>query len=215
MGNNYQLISPVLVIISIGLVAYLIYLISLMLFGSTLRAAENVILILVVIGVVVVVIIVIREQIKIREKSDRIWWKVEEIIKSEGEEEGKPEKEKAEVLKKELKEEVKAEFPKKEPEGEKTKKPRFSLKFRPGILRKERPKIDKERLEEISRLFKIGIELMNTDAEGAKEAFTKAKNIYNSLSAGEKKLIDDEIIKIKEFKELHDKIAKESRKEKG
>ena len=119
MGNDYQLVNPVLIVISIGLIAYLAYLISLMILGSALRVIENVILILVIISVVVIVIFTIRGQGKLREKLNIIWRSVEEIVKrgEKGITGGvKPKEEEKVELPKEETEEEKAEVPKKETE---------------------------------------------------------------------------------------------------
>ncbi len=78
-------------------------------------------------------------------------------------------------------------------------------------LHKERREINEEKLNEISRLLKKGAELAETDISGAKDAFIKVKKIYNSLSPGERKIIDNEVAKITE---LRNKIVRKSR-EKG
>ncbi len=231
MGNDYQLVNPVLIVISIGLIAYLAYLISLMILGSALRVIENVILILVVISVVVIVIFTIRGQGKLRERLNIIWRSVEEIVKR-GEKEitggTKPkeeekvelpkeetEEEKAEVPKKETEEKEKAEVARKEKaEQEREKKIRSMLKKRlkKGTARRERPKIDKEKLEGITKLLETGVKLSDTDIKKAKEAFIKAKNIYSSMSPEERRLIDEEVVKTTD---MYDKIVKKSRGKKG
>lgn len=231
MGNDYQLVNPVLIVISIGLIAYLAYLISLMVLGSALRVIENVILIMVVISVVVIVIFTIRGQGKLREKLNIIWRSVEEIVKG-GEKEitggikpkeeekvelpkEETEEEKAEVPKKETEEKEKAEVARKEKaEQEREKKIRSMLKKRlkKGTARRERPKIDKEKLEGITKLLETGVKLSDTDIKKAKEAFIKAKNIYSSMSPEERRLIDEEVVKTTD---MYDKIVKKSRGKKG
>lgn len=225
MGDDYQLVSPVLIIISIGLIIYLAYLLSLMFLGANLRAVENAILILVIIAAVVIVIILIREQSKIRENLNRIWVMVEEIIrvtkKGEAKEEVKPEKKVDAEKPKELpreeekvkapKEKVKKEVPGKE-EAERERKIRSLLKKRlMGKTRKEMAKVDEEKLEEITRLLKTGAKLADTDIKKAKEAFIKAKDVYNSMSPEERRLIDKEVVKVTG---LYDKIAESREKKK-
>ncbi len=81
---------------------------------------------------------------------------------------------------------------------------------RPAIP-KEKPRVDKEKIDEILRLLKTGVKLADTNVEKAKDAFTEVREIYNSLSPGEKKSIDRKITKARED---YDKIVKKSRKEK-
>ena len=80
--------------------------------------------------------------------------------------------------------------------------------IRPGMPSRERPKIDKEKLEEISRLLEIGEALIDTDVTGAKEAYTEARKIYSSLSPEEKRLVSDDIIRLTR---LYNNIVKRSR----
>ncbi|MCK4531358.1 MAG: hypothetical protein KAT94_00675, partial [Candidatus Aenigmarchaeota archaeon] len=68
--------------------------------------------------------------------------------------------------------------------------------------------IDKEKLEEISRLLEIGEALIDTDITGAKEAYTEARKIYSSLSPEEKRLVSDDIIRLTR---LYNNIVKRSR----
>ena len=80
--------------------------------------------------------------------------------------------------------------------------------IRPGMPSRERPKIDKEKLEEISRLLEIGEALIDTDITGAKEAYTEARKIYSSMSPEEKRLVSDDIIRLTR---LYNNIVKRSR----
>jgi hypothetical protein len=232
-GDDSQLTSPVLIIISIGLITYLVYLLSLMVLGSPLRVVENVILIIVIISAVVIVILIIREQTKVKERFNRIWFKIEELmIREKKEKDSKEEERVKEKLKQEVEalrkmhekekksraekpEVIKEEKPRavrEEPEAEKPreeKKERIKKEVRLDMTRKEMPKVNKEKLEEISSLLKKGAELSKTDIKGAKEAFTRVRDIYDSMSSEEKRLIDEEIVKVT------GKIVKKSRKKRG
>jgi len=78
----------------------------------------------------------------------------------------------------------------------------FKREVRPSIEYKEKPKMDREKREELRRLLEIGESLAETDIEGAKEAFTEARKIYNSFSNEEKRLIGEEIIRLTRLQNL-------------
>ncbi len=216
MGNNYEIVNPILMVISLGLVAYLMYLISLMIMGSAFRMIENVILILVIITAVVIVVFVIKEQTGLHEKMDITRLRIEEMMKTEKRGREKPEKK--EKAKEEEEREEKAEAPEEEPEREEARKPEKKKKklkvekhggeTKPAAPKIEKPEVDEEKLEEITGLLEEGTKLAKTDIEGAKKAFLKVRDIYSSLSPGERRSIDREIVKIKGFRE----IARKSRK---
>jgi hypothetical protein len=91
-------------------------------------------------------------------------------------------------------------------------KKRLSSLFKKKVIRpgetRGKPKIDKEKIDEIRRLLEIGEALMDTDVVGTKEAYTKARNIYNSLSPEEKRVVSDDIIRLTR---LYNKIVKRAR----
>jgi len=72
---------------------------------------------------------------------------------------------------------------------------------------RERPRLYKEKLEEIRSLLKDGEALADTDINGAKDAYIKARKAYNSLSHEERKLTMDENLRLMR---LHRKIVKKS-----
>lgn len=221
MGNNYEIVNPVLIVISLGLVAYLMYLISLMIMGSAFRLVENVILILVIIAAVVIVVFVIKEQTGLYEKLNITRLKIEEMMKTERKEKKKSEKKEKEKAKEEEREEEATEEeperkeeppakPGKKPEKKKEKMEKPRKETKQAAPKIEKPEVDEEKLEEITRLLEEGTKLARTDIEGAKKAFLKVRDIYNSLSAGERRSIDKQIVKITGSRE----IARKSRKEK-
>ncbi|UCC91884.1 MAG: hypothetical protein JSV39_01270 [Candidatus Aenigmatarchaeota archaeon] len=219
MGNNYEIVNPILIVISLGLVAYLMYLISLMMMGSAFRLIENVILILVIIAAVVIVVFVIKEQTRLHEKLNITRLRIEEIMKTERKERKKLKKKKKEKAKEEEREEE--EGPEEEPERKEERKPgkkpekkneeeKPRKETKQAAPKIEKPEVDEEKLEEITRLLEEGTKLAGTDIEGAKKAFLKVRDIYDSLSPGERRSIDKQIVKIKGFRE----IARKSRKKK-
>jgi len=227
MGGNYQLINPVLLIVSVGLIAYLIYLLSLTIMGSPLRMAENVILILVIIAAVLMVAIMIRQGTKLQERLERVLRRknqpsrtvvlqelphhilneLDDIIMG-GKKEEEPKKEKPGVKKEPVKEREKKPEVKEETTGkEKEPEEKSKIETKPP---EEMPKTVSEKLEEISRLLKEGAKLKDTDIAGAKKAFLRVKDIYNSLSPDERKLIDRQITKaMSSHKKTAEKPAKE------
>jgi len=70
----------------------------------------------------------------------------------------------------------------------------------PGRYYKEKPKEKPEEVKEnigrVRSFLKIGEALADTDMKGAKDAYIKAKEIYNSLSHEERKLAGEEIIRL-------------------
>jgi hypothetical protein len=79
----------------------------------------------------------------------------------------------------------------------------FRREVRPGIPERYYKEKPKERLEEVKEniervrgFLAIGEALVDTDIEGAKDAYIKAKEIYTSLSYEEKRLAGEEIIRL-------------------
>jgi uncharacterized membrane protein len=182
MRNDYELLHPVLAIVSVGLIAYLVYLISLMVMGSAMRILENVILVLVVIATLIIIIFIVREETRLHEKLNRVLSGA-----------GKPREK--EALKPPIQEESREEI-------------RRAL--RKDILEEEKPArkpgAGKEKVEDIRRLLRLGTELAGTDIEKAKEAYDQARKIYEPLSEEEKKLISKEtIMMMKLYKKLEEK----------
>jgi rRNA-processing protein FCF1 len=208
MGSNYQLLNPVLLVICIGLIAYLIYLLSLTFMGSRLRMVENVIMISVVIAAVIMLIILIRQGTKVQERLERVLRKrsspartvirrelphhilkeLDKIImggRKEAEKVPKEEEKPAEKKEGAPKEEEK-------PEAEPEEKPKEAKPAKPP---EEIPETVRGKLEEISRLLKEGAKLRETDIQAAKKAFLRIRDIYGSLPPEERKIIDQEITK--------------------
>ena len=236
MSDNYQLLTPIFIIISIGLIAYLFYVITLVSFGISLRSIENIIVISVIIITLVILIFLTKEGGKLQERLDRILGRrslpeeeaidrelpyhilreLEEIIKAS--KKGEPKEIPKEEIKVTEKPKERVELPKKKPE-EKAKPPerepeeeKEKIKIeKPAKPPEEIPKTVMEKLEEISRLLKEGAKLKDTDIEGTKKAFLRIREIYNSLSPEERKLIDREIAKAMSSRK---KTAKKSLKEK-
>jgi|GEM_PF-2018338 len=90
----------------------------------------------------------------------------------------------------------------------KTLKSLFGRKVRPDVSYRGKPRIDRENIDELHRLLEIGEALMDTDIDGAKEAYTKAKKIYGSLSTEEKRLVGEDVIRLTR---LQNKLVKQSR----
>jgi hypothetical protein len=220
MGDNYQILTPILLVISIGLIAYSVYVMTLVFIGVTLRPIEYVIMISAVISILVMFIIITKEGARLQEKLNKVLRKgnlheeetidhkmyhyimdeLKGIIKASKKVE--PKETPKEEIKVTEKPKEKAELPEKEPEEERKKiaKPQEEI-----------PKTIRERLEEISRLLREGAKLKDTDIEGSKKAFLRIREIYNSLSPKERKLIDREIAKAMSSRK---KTAKKSPKEK-
>jgi hypothetical protein len=90
----------------------------------------------------------------------------------------------------------------------KTLKSLFKRKVRPDVSYRGKPRVDRENLDELRRLLEIGEALTETDIEGAREAYTKAKKIYGSLSTEEKRLVGEDVIRLTR---LQNKLVKQSR----
>jgi hypothetical protein len=198
MGSNYQLLNPVLLIICIGLIAYLIYLLSLTFMGSRLRMVENVIMISVVIAAIIMLIILIRQGTKVQDRLERVLRKrsspVRTVIRRELPHHILKELDKIIMGSKKGSEEAPREEkkPEAEPEEKPEKKPGEAKPAKPP---EEIPETVRGKLEEISRLLKEGAKLRETDIQGAKKAFLRIRDIYGSLPPGERKIIDQEITK--------------------
>ncbi len=93
-------------------------------------------------------------------------------------------------------------------EHKKTIKHLFKKEVKPSVPPKKKPAVDREKLTEIRRFLEKGESVVGTDAEGAKDAYTEARKIYNSLSSGERRLIGDEGIRLMR---LYNNIMKQSR----
>lgn len=88
-------------------------------------------------------------------------------------------------------------------EHKKNLKRLFSKEVRPSFPQKEKP--DRKKLNEIRRLLDTGESSVDTDT--VREVYSKVRNIYNSMSSEEKRMMKNDAVRITR---LYNRIVRES-----
>lgn len=192
MGNDNQILNPVLIIISIGLIAYMVYFISIVSFGLTVRIIESVILIIAIIAVLVIITITMREDAKLKVKLNVIMEKMGVATNEEKKEApGLPKKP---VMKK----------------NEKVLKKFLTRVARPAINAKEKQKESRHKKNMVREMLKKAESLADSNPNESGRIAEDAKRIYNMLSPEDRMLMSEEGMRINRLRKRLRKPLKNS-----